>query len=545
MRKKRNKLQIYSQPNQQTKFMELPNYNKDKKLRKKNVPDLSSMMYGKVPPQAKELEEAVLGAVLLEKSAFDRVIEILQPQCFYSDANQRIFKACVQLAASNLPIDLFTVCEQLSKNEELELIGGAHYLMQITKSVVSAANLESHAKIVLEKFIKREIIRISGELIGDAYDDGGQEPFDLLDDAEKQLYSLSFKNMGKMYMDSASVAMDGITHTEKMKNRDEDITGVPTGFEIMDKATAGWQDGDLIILAARPSVGKTAFALNLATNAAEIMKSFVDSGVRADGKQNVGFFSLEMSARQLGQRIASAKSGVPLDKIMRGKLDDEEMKKATEQGWNVLANMGLFIDDSSSLTINQLRTKARKMVKNHKVGLIIIDYLQLMSGVQNWRSDNREQEISKISRDLKMLAKELQIPIIPLSQLSRDVEKRSGKKIPQLSDLRDSGAIEQDADMVMFLYRPEYYKDMVDDAGDKYGAGETHVRIAKNRSGNLETIKLKFLQWIQKFESLTKEDKEAEKKSSFVPMDKLPFPDVPKPSNATQSSLEDDYNFNQ
>jgi len=468
--------------------MELTNYNKDKKLRRKAIPDLNTMMYGKVPPQAKELEEAVLGAIMLEKSAFDTVIEILKPECFYVDAHQRIFKAMQGLAIKSLPIDLLTVVEELKFREELEVVGGPYYVTKLTNAVVSSANIDAHSRIILQKFIQRELIRISGEIIGDAYEDS-IDVFDMLDEAEGKLFEITNSHLRKNFDSIDTVLVKTIQRIEDMRNRQEDITGVPTGFPSLDKLTYGWQNTDLIILAARPSVGKTAFALNLARSAA----------LHAAKPTAVGFFSLEMSSSQLVQRILSAESEIWLEKIARGKLEEHEMKQLYKRGIERLSKAPIFIDDTAALNIFELRAKCRRLKNKHNVGLIIIDYLQLMSGAGDNRNGNREQEISKISRDLKGLAKELQVPIIALSQLSREVEKRKeGNKIPQLSDLRESGAIEQDADMVMFLYRPEYYDITANEFGES-NKGETYVKIAKHRNGSLDTVKLRALLHIQKF----------------------------------------------
>lgn len=466
--------------------MDLTNLNKDRKRRKPSL-DLSTMMYGKVPPQAKELEEAVLGAIMLEKSALDTVIEILRPECFYVDAHQRIFRSFQSLAQKSMPIDILTVVEELKLKEELDMVGGPYYVTKLTNTVVSTANIEAHARIVLQKFIQRELIRISGEIIGDAYEDS-TDVFDLLDDSETKMFNITNNYLKKNYDDIGNVLAKTINRIDELRNKKEDISGVPSGFTSMDRVTYGWQPTDLIILAARPSVGKTAFALNLARNAAM-------SQVKPTP---VAFFSLEMSASQLVQRILSAESEIMLEKIARGKLEDYEYKQLQTKGIQRLERAPIYIDDTAALNIFEFRAKARRLVNKHNVGLIIIDYLQLMSGSAD-RNSNREQEISTISRNLKALAKELGIPIIALSQLSRAVETRKESKMPQLSDLRESGAIEQDADMVMFIYRPEYYEVMNNENGEST-KGETHIRIAKHRNGSLETIKLRALLHIQKFE---------------------------------------------
>ena len=470
--------------------MDLTNLNKDRKQKRRTSLDLGTMVYGKVPPQAKDLEEAVLGAIMLEKNAFDTVIEILKPECFYVEAHQRIFRAMQSLANKSQPIDILTIAEELRTKEELEMVGGAYYVTKLTNSVVSSANVGAHARIILQKFIQRELIRISGEIIGDAYEDS-TDVFDLLDDAESKLFEITNNHLKKNFETIDSVLVKTIQRIEDLRHKNEDVTGVPSGFTHLDKVTYGWQNTDLIILAARPAVGKTAFALNLARNAA----------MHPTKPTPVALFSLEMSAGQLVQRILAAESEIWLEKIARGKLEEHEMKQLYARGIQRLAQAPLFIDDSPALNIFELRAKCRRLKNKHDIGMIIIDYLQLMSGTGENRSANREQEISNISRNLKGLAKELNVPIIALSQLSRAVEQRGskeGSRVPQLSDLRESGAIEQDADMVMFLYRPEYY-DVTQSAEGENIKGLTEVKIAKHRNGSLETVKLKALLHIQKF----------------------------------------------
>lgn len=467
--------------------MEIINLGKDRKARRKGSIDLSTMVYGKVPPQAKDLEEAVLGAIMLEKSAFDTVVEILKPQCFYVEAHQRIFSAMQSLQTKSLPIDILTVVEELRFKEELDMVGGPYCITKLTNAVVSSANIEAHARIILQKFIQRELIRISGEVISDAYEDS-TDVFDLLDDAESKLFEITNNHLKKNFDELPSVLAQTYSRIEELRNRKEDITGVSSGFSSMDKITNGFQPTDLIIIAARPSVGKTAFALNLARNAA----------MHPIKPVPVGLFSLEMSASQLVQRILSAQSEIPMEKISRGRLEDYEMKQLLTKGMQPLEAAPIYIDDSAAINVFELRAKCRRMVNKFKVGMIIIDYLQLMSGSGDGRG-NREQEISSISRALKQMAKELQVPVIALSQLSRAVESRKeGNKMPQLSDLRESGAIEQDADMVMFLYRPEYYGVTENEMGES-NRGETHIKIAKHRNGSLETIHLRALLHIQKF----------------------------------------------
>lgn len=467
--------------------MEIVNQNKDRRARRKSSIDLSTMVYGKIPPQARDLEEAVLGAIMLEKSAFDTIIEILKPECFYVDAHQEIFKSFQNLAQKSMPIDMLTVVEELKTSGKLDEIGGPYYITKLTNAVVSTANIEAHSRIILQKFIQRELIRISGEIIGDAYEDS-TDVFDLLDDSETKMFNITNNYLKKNYEDIGNALAKTINRIDELRTKKEDISGVPSGFPSLDRVTYGWQPTDLIILAARPSVGKTALALNLARNAAL-------HPVKPTG---VGIFSLEMSASQLVQRILSAESEIMLEKIARGKLEEYEYQQLHTKGIKKLEQAPIFIDDTAALNIFEFRAKARRLVNKHNVGLIIIDYLQLMSGTGD-RGANREQEISNISRNLKALAKELGIPIIALSQLSRAVETRKESKMPQLSDLRESGAIEQDADMVMFIYRPEYYETYSNENGEST-RGETHIKIAKHRNGSLENIKLRALLHIQKFE---------------------------------------------
>ena len=467
--------------------MEITTLGKDKKNRRKGAPEINTMIYGKVPPQAKDLEEAVLGAVMLDKSAFDTVVEILKPQCFYVEANQSIFSAMQSLQIKSLPIDILTVVEELRSNGNLEMVGGPYYVTKLTNSVVSSANIEAHARIILQKFIQRELIRISGEVIADAYEDS-TDVFDLLDDAESKLFEITNNHLKKNFDELPTVLAKAYSRIEELRNKKDEITGVPSGFLSLDKVTNGFQPTDLIIIAARPAVGKTAFALNLARNAA----------LHPTRPVGVGLFSLEMSAPQLVQRILSAQSEISMEKISRGRLEDYEMKQLLTKGMQPLESAPIYIDDSAGLNVFELRAKCRRMVNKFKVGMIIIDYLQLMSGSSESKG-NREQEISGISRALKMMAKELKVPVLALSQLSRAVESRKeGNKMPQLSDLRESGAIEQDADMVMFLYRPEYYG-VTENADGESNRGETEIKIAKHRNGSLETIKLRALLHIQRF----------------------------------------------
>lgn len=475
--------------------MNLTNLDKDRKARRKFSPDPTFSLTGKVQPQAKELEEAVLGAIMLEKSAVDIAFEHLKPECFYVEAHQKIFAAMQNLQQKNFPIDLLTVVEELKAREELELVGGAYYITKLTNSVVSSAHIEIHARIILQKFIQRELIRVSNEIIGEAFEDS-TDVFDLLDISESKLFEISNNYLRSETESIGTVLVNTVKRIDELRDRQDEISGVPSGYPKLDEVTYGWQPGDLIILAARPSMGKTAFALNLARNAA----------LSHQKKTPVAIFSLEMSSSQLVQRILSAESEVQLEKIARGQLEEHEMNQLHAKGINVLSNAPIHIDDTPALNIFELRAKCRRLVNKHNVGLIVIDYLQLMSGSSENRTTNREQEISRISRDLKGLAKELQIPIIALSQLSREVEKRKEKSfIPQLSDLRESGAIEQDADIVMFLYRPEYH-DLQQDEMGRSTKGKSFIKIAKHRNGRLETLDFASFLPIQKFEPWVDEE---------------------------------------
>jgi len=456
--------------------------------------DIGNFMYGKVPPQAIDLEEAVLGAIMLEKDAIDIAAEMLKPESFYKTNHQLIYKAILRLNGKNQAIDILTVTDELRTVGELENAGGPYYVTRLTNSVVSSANIEKHCRIVKQKFLAREMIRLNGESIIEAYDEQN-DVFELIDNHEKRLTELTAGATGKAVTAMDAALTESLKRMEALRLNEEIMTGVPSGLPDLDRLTNGWQNSNLIILAARPSVGKTAFALQLARSAA--LNHF--------NPVPVVFFSLEMSTAQLTNRIISAETEVRLEKINNGRLSDSDMRIIYEKGVSKLARAPLFIDDTSALTITELRAKCRRLAKQwqkvfgHKKGLIIIDYLQLMSGTGG--KGNREQEISEISRGLKTLSKELDVPIIALSQLSRAVENRKGEaRMPQLSDLRESGAIEQDADVVLFIYRPEYYDINANEMGEST-KGETHVKIAKHRSGTLDTLKFVADLSIQKFYS--------------------------------------------
>ena len=443
---------------------------------------------GKVPPQAIELEEAVLGALMLEKDALTSVIDILKVESFYKEAHKVIFQAILDLFTESQPIDLLTVTTKLRKNGALEVAGGAFYITELTSKVASAANIEFHARIITEQSIKRELIRISSTIQKDAFEDT-TDVFELLDAMEQSLFEISEKNIRKNYATMSSIMRDAIAELEVRKNQKDGLTGVPSGFTALDRVTSGWQKSDLVIIAARPAMGKTAFVLSVLRNAA------------VDHNRPVAIFSLEMSSVQLVNRLISSEAELDSDKIKKGTLADHEWAQLVHKTAK-LSKAPLFVDDTPALSILELRAKCRKLKAQHDIQMVVVDYLQLMSGdSKGGFGGNREQEIASISRALKKIAKELSIPVIALSQLSRAVETRGGDKRPQLSDLRESGAIEQDADMVMFLYRPEYYG-ITEDEGGASTAGVGEVIIAKHRNGSLENIKLRFIGRYTKFTDL-------------------------------------------
>jgi len=442
---------------------------------------------GKLPPQRLEMEAAVLGALMLEKDALTTVVDILKPVSFYKDGHQRIYKAISNLFDKSEPIDQLTVVQELREMGELEAAGGVGYVAGLTMHINSAANIEAHARVILEAAIKRELIRTATDILRDAYEET-TDVFELLDATEKNIFQVSEDNMRKGVDSMQDLMVKAIKELEEKKHQKDGLTGVPTGFSALDRVTSGWQPSDLVIVAARPGMGKTAFVVSAMRNAA------------VDFKKPVAIFSLEMSSLQLVNRLISAEAELDSEKIKKGNLADYEWQQLNSK-ISALSSAPIFIDDTPALSIRELRAKCRRLKSQHDIQLIIIDYLQLMSGNDGGKGGNREQEIASISRALKGIAKELNIPVIALSQLSRSVETRGGDKKPQLSDLRESGSIEQDADMVIFLYRPEYYKITEDEMGNPtQGMGE--VIIAKHRNGSLETVQLKFIGKFTKFADL-------------------------------------------
>jgi len=447
-----------------------------KGFERRGAPQENAFEHGKVQPQAVDLEEAVLGAIMLEKDALTSVIDILKPDVFYKDQHKTIYKAIISLFTKSEPVDILTVTSELKKSGELEMAGGAYYITQLTNRVASSANVEYHAHIIIQKYIQRELIRISSEIIKDSFEDT-MDVFDMLDKAEQQLFTVSDSNLRRNTMDMNTLVREALHYIEAAKNQQAELRGVPSGFTEIDRITAGWQRSDLIILASRPGMGKTAFALSMARNMA------------VDFRKPVAIFSLEMSSVQLVTRLISAESMLPAEKLRKGDLADYEWEQLNSK-ISKLIDAPIFIDDTPALSIFELRAKCRRLKAQHNIEMVFVDYLQLMVGGYD-RQGNREQEISNISRSLKSLAKELDIPVLALSQLSRAVETRGGSKKPILSDLRESGAIEQDADLVLFIYRPEYYQITELDDGTPTN-GLAVISIAKHRNGALGERNLKF-----------------------------------------------------
>ena len=443
---------------------------------------------GKLQPQARELEEAVLGALMLEKDAYSIISDILKPECFYEYKHQLIYKAIVDLAMKQEPIDMLTVCEQLRRNGSLEEVGGEYVITELTSRVSSAANIEFHARIIMQKYLARELIRFAGEVLGDAYD-ATVDVDDLMQKTEGQLFEISQRNVKKDFTQINPIINEALRILEIASNRKDGLSGLQSGFTDLDKMTSGWQNSDLIIIAARPAMGKTAFVLSMAKNMA------------INYNTPVAIFSLEMSNVQLVNRLIINTCEIPGEKIKSGQLAPHEWEQLNAK-INDLFDAPIYIDDTPSLSVFELRTKARRLVREHGIKMIIIDYLQLMNA-SGMNFGSREQEVSTISRSLKGLAKELNIPIIALSQLNRGVETRTGDegKRPQLADLRESGAIEQDADMVCFIHRPEYYK-ITEDAKGNSLVGLAEIIIAKHRNGAVGDVRLRFRAELARFQNL-------------------------------------------
>lgn len=455
---------------------------KDKPYRKltKNYSEATTpgdnlTLFGKKPPQAIELEEAILGAIMLERDAIDMVLEIFdEPAVFYNNKHQLIFESMLAMRRQYIAIDLVTVAQYLRKENLIESVDGAYYLTKLTNNVVSGAHIQDHSRFLYQAYMQRELIRSGIEMINAGYDDS-TDVFESFDAAQQRLTDIVGKTQKGEVKGVADAVMEVMNRVSAVKNGEASSVGISSGFKVLDRCNNGWTPTDLIIIAARPAVGKTAFALNLARNSAI-------SGVPT------AMFSLEMSKAQLVERMVSMDSQIYMSKIIRADLGPFDMELFVKSADRV-ANLPLFIDDDPALKIMSLKSRLRKLVDKHKVKLVVVDYLQLMNGNGDKRNQNREQEISQISRELKVTAKQLNVAIIALSQLSRSVEQRtSSGNVPQLSDLRESGAIEQDADEVIFLYAPSEAA-ILQDASLKH---VRNIKIAKDRDGQLEDFPLQF-----------------------------------------------------
>ncbi|MCB0408751.1 MAG: replicative DNA helicase [Flavobacteriales bacterium] len=503
-----------------------------KRVKPNNPITITGLEHGKLPPQAVDLEEAVLGALMLEKEAVNTAIDILQPKSFYKEAHQKIFACIHDLFGRSEPIDILTITQELKQRGELEIVGGAYYITQLTNRVASAANIEFHARVIAQKYIQRELIRISSNIITDAYDET-TDVFTLLDKAESSLFSVAEGNIKKSYDSMSDLIRVAINQIETAKNQESGIIGVPSGFTALDRVTSGWQPSDLVIIAARPAMGKTSYVLSLARNAA------------VEGNMPVAIFSLEMSSVQLVTRLISAESEISSEKLRSGNLRNDEIQQIHTK-ITKLAEAPIFIDDTAGLSVFELRAKARRLKAQHDIKLLIIDYLQLMTA-GGGNGGNREQEISTISRSLKSIAKELNIPVLALSQLSRAVETRGGDKRPQLSDLRESGSIEQDADMVQFIHRPDYYGITEDEEGNPT-KGLANIIIAKHRNGAVCDVHLKFVNELAKFQDMDSGHffEEDGDNSNFATMP-IGSDDFDSPGTITRASRmndDDDFDFN-
>ena len=445
---------------------------------------------GRIPPQATEVEQSVLGAMLIEQSAIARAVEILPEDSFYLSKHKVIFRAILSLFERGNPVDLITLTEELKRRGTLDDIGGPYYLTELSTRIDTAANIEFHSRIIAEKSLLRRLIETMTGLVGKAYDPSS-DAFELLDESEREIFHISDSQLRRPASSMNEILKGTLANLEAVHGQEGGITGVPTGFTRLDDMTGGWQKTDLIIIAARPSMGKTAFSLACARNAA----------LHPELPTGVAVFSLEMGNHQLAQRLLTSEARVDAQAARTGRLRDEDWPRLARAA-GTLSAAPIYIDDTPGLSVLELRAKCRRLKAEHDIGLVIVDYLQLMHGSQNSRSNSREQEIAQISRSLKMLAKELDLPVIALSQLSRAVESRGGDKRPQLSDLRESGSIEQDADVVAFIYRAERYGITVDEHGNSTeGVGE--IIIGKQRNGPIGNVQLAFVNQFARFENLT------------------------------------------
>ena len=440
------------------------------------------MELGKIPPNDVESEQAVIGSMLTDKEAVSAAIEVLKPEDFYREDNRTIFEAILNLYGRSEPIDIITLKSELSSMGKFEAVGGLEYIVELPDKVPTTANVEQYIKIVEEKSVLRNLIKTANEIITLGYDQT-QEVDGIIDGAEKKIFEVMQKKNQKGYTPIKDILVETFTELEQLYNQKQRITGIPTGFSDLDFRTSGLHNSDLILVAARPAMGKSAFALNIATNAA----------VRA--KVPVAIFSLEMSKEQMTSRILCSEAMVDSNKVRTGKIDDEEWSKLAAASGE-LSEANIYIDDTPGISIMEIRAKCRKMKIEKNIGLVVIDYLQLVQG-SGKRGGSREQEIAEISRSLKILAKEINVPVIALSQLSRAPEQRPDHR-PMLSDLRESGSIEQDADIVMFLYRDDYYNE------DSEKKNIAEVILAKHRAGSTGTVELLWLGNYTKFANIDK-----------------------------------------
>ncbi len=441
----------------------------------------------RIPPQNLEAEQSILGGILLDNQALNPVLEVLDFKDFYSEAHRRIFRAIVELSDRNDPVDLITLSNLLKEKKQLDPVGGTAYLASLVDNVPSAANIAFHARIVKEKAILRGLIGTATEILGKSYD-ASADVDQVLDEAEHAIFEISERKIRPTFWPFKTVIKESIRTLEKLYERKELITGVPTGFEGIDTLTSGLQKSDLIIVAGRPSMGKTAFALNIALNAATLSSA------------PVAVFSLEMSKEQLALRMLASEAKVDSQRIRKGLLGETDWPKLIAAAGK-LSEAQIFIDDTPALSVLEMKAKSRRLKAENGLGLVILDYLQLMKG--GGSRDSREQEISEISRSLKALAKELAVPVIALSQLNRKVEDRTNRR-PQMADLRESGAIEQDADVIAFIYRDEVYN-RTEENPEK---GIAEIIIGKQRNGPTGTVKLAFLEKYTSFENLARSDVE-------------------------------------
>lgn len=470
----------------------------------------------KLPPQALDLEQAVLGAMLIDKDALDQVLNILTKEDFYKPAHQVIFECMADLYRKNNQPDILSMESELRDIGKLDQIGGGAYLTLLTDSVASAANVEYHAQIISEKSLKRRLIHECNEVIEEAYD-ATTDAYETLEVAESKVFKLASLRNQKESKNLRSILPDTIGQIEELMTRRETVTGVPSGTDV-DRFTTGFQPGQLIIIAARPAMGKTAFALTCARNAAMHPSERL--------RTSVALFSLEMSSESLVQRLLTMEAGVDAQKVRKGQLSSEDFNKIIKAAGR-MHTAEIYIDDTPALSISELRSKCRRLKQEHNIGLVVVDYLQLMTA-KGMDTGSREQEIAAISRGLKSISMELKIPVIALSQLSRAVEQRGGDRRPQLSDLRESGSIEQDADVVMFLYRPEYYgKTTTEDGTSTENLAE--VIIGKQRSGPVGTVNLLFRKNITRFDNMVPVSGEynmPNQESNFIETDPSPNSDL-------------------